>query len=291
MNKSTKNTAPDSAVQAIHASTIEDSLVTPDHMYIDLELAKDYRLGCMLSFLDERPTADAAKAYQVIKQNLYNYQLRKYHETEPYFFDLGITDSMIETRLYDPAYADQIFARSPNTYFLECLKAQMAINVNHSQVKEKFKRIQLSKGKYRREYDDVTFYVNTYPLQLSSSVRDLVGRFFTDNYRVTTVVLCQDIRQASVSMITAFDEMYVIHLGRLLDNKMINKALSDMQLKSRRIFAPMMFDRHRKTTHAKAYEAEVNFLKVFLGVLCTFEWIPNAHFAIDLSLYPDPVAV
>ncbi len=291
MYNSPKNTVSDGTVQAIHTSVVEDTLITPDHIYIDLELAKDYRLGCVFSFLDERPPQDASHAYHVIKQNLYDYQLRKYHETHPYFFDLGITDAMIEERLKDPAYADQIFTRSPSTHFIESLKTQLSINVNHSQVKEKWTRVELSKGRYRREYDDVTFYINTYPLQLSEAVRNLVGRFFTDNYNVNTVILCQDITRVSVSTVKAFDEMYVIHLGRVLDNKLINKALSDMQLKPKRIFAPMMFDRHRKTVNAKAYEAEVNFLKVYLDVLCTFEWIPNAHFAIDLSLYPDPAAV
>ena len=117
----------------LNQEMIVSDLITPDRLYVDLALIKDFNIGALLSFRDERK--DTWKTlYQSIITALPEYQIRKFDDLAHYFPEFGLSNQTLRARIYDPEWAGHILHNAPITPFINTLRSQILVNVNHSAV-------------------------------------------------------------------------------------------------------------------------------------------------------------
>ena len=258
---------------------------TPDFIYIELGLIKDLQFGTIFSFLHEHPeTAEDKFKYLMSRWGLR--QKGHFDTLDTYFPKLGITSQQINDRLSDPAYSDEIFRVSPITFYPNIIKANQTVNINHSQVSEKFKKIKISQHQYVKDYDRVLFCVNTWPLVLSKDNQDLCAAFFRDNFLVDVKIISIDPQNLPLAVFKAADHLHVRYPYQLNRNQEILDELSKKTYINKKIFAAPMFDVKNVSDYPdKRIEGELEFLFAYMNVLVTFKWIPNNVFCIRPDLF------
>ena len=168
--KATFDFTPDQLIRAekelrkASADLIEESMVCPDVIYVDLALLKDIWIGAVNVILSDRKATpeDFHKAHRGILDRVIPYMKRYRHDIGKYFPHLGVTTKDVETILADPARHDEIFIASPVTQFVNTLRANLDINANHANVSERFTKRNMGDGRYTREFQIQSKVVEIY---------------------------------------------------------------------------------------------------------------------------------
>lgn len=270
---------------SINNSSMINDFDTPDFIYIDLGLVRDFQFGTIFTFLHDHPeTADKKFKYLMSR-----WQLRQkghFDFLDNYFPTLGITTHQINERLADPKYSDAIFRASPITFYPNVIKANQTVNINHSQVSEKFKKIKISQHQYVKNYDRVMFCINTWPLVLSKENQDLTAAFFRDNYLVDVTIISVNPEKLPLEIFKVADHLHLRYPYLFNKNPEILKELGTKTYINKKIFAAPMFDIENLNEYPdKRIEGELEFLFAYMNVLVTFKWIPNNVFCIRPDLF------
>lgn len=271
-------------IQNYNRSIVEDELFTPDKMYLDWSLFRDPAIGAAITLLMDHPDQKlSAVKFASMTNRIDAYQERDCSDVCHYFPELDLTPDIIRERLLDPTYQERIFHAAPFTLFIQILRAQLNVNINHSAVREKFKKVPVRPGKYRRDYDAIRLSINTYPLQLPERIQALIGVFFTRNYAVDVEILSIAPKDLDVSFLEKMDEIYTNNLVELLDNAAFSQALTDLRFVNKSIFAVRHLGMVRPwDLKLRAAEAEFIRLRSTLDVMSKFEWILPSAISYDL---------
>lgn len=260
----------DEEIKRINEEWISSSLITPDRLYVDLRLLKDFNIGCLLSFAMQKAHASQREGYtredeykemyDKIVALLPEYNQRRYDDVGHAFPFMEITSAQITERLADPRYSAFIFHHAPATRFVESLVAQIAVNVNHSAVAGK--------------RDPIEILINTHPLRLDANCIKATGTFIAALLGVTVRVVYQDITKWQLAHMKIYDEVYTYHLKEIMDVQVINEEYSKMGFINKRLFAAKLFGNefilHKDTTRDEVV------IRTRLDILTQFTFI-NPH--------------
>lgn len=176
---------------------IEQDLWTPDKLYLEFALCKDYYLGSVYYLLAHDPKYHDQRA-QIIKQiadNISAWQDRVWDDWDFYFPNFPITGDMIADLIADQKNHDEIFRLSPNTVYYALLRDDILTNINHSHVRGEFSRIYIDTsddGRHLRTYRPISLMINTFPLTLSQKRQDEVGPYIANLYGVDVTIMSKD---------------------------------------------------------------------------------------------------
>lgn len=223
----------------------ENDLVTSDKYYLDLALLKDFNAGVFLYKLsqDVNLTEEQKSGiYSYFIKNSVPYMKRVIDEIDCYLHpDFKLTQDEVLSMMRDPQYSETIFNHSPNTKLIHSLKSNIAINVNHSIVKDKYKKVKVSKHSYVKKSIPIWFYINTYPLTLSQYTLDIIANEFCNNFKVNVKFLNKPIFKLKHTEIDHIDEFYIYCLQDFQSNDYVNDQMLKGNFYQKRMFAAPFF--------------------------------------------------
>lgn len=267
----TKFSIDEEELRQLNQSMIQSTLITPDHLYVDLRLIKDYNIGCLLSFLKERKadlTPENYEAlYKQIIQSLPDYANRKHDDILDLFPFMKVTTEQLQTRLSDEKYAAFIFHHAPITKFMTTLQAQLFVNVNHSAVVGKRNAIEI--------------VVNSYPLRLDEAARVITGSYLSSILKVNIKMLYLDPKHWTFQDMHRYDEIYTYYLKELLDANDIRDAYSTLKFIGKRLFAAKLFNAAPEVTADIATRERIT--KSHLDILTQFYYLQAHLFSPEIE--------
>ncbi len=266
---SSATTIDEAELKRINAEMIEGELITPDHIYLDLALFKDFIIGTLLHVLAERrvtmtPEAYTAFYHEALLAALPAWRERYFDDVAHSFPKFNLTTDAVRTRMADPAFARDIFYLSPVTQFVALIQAHIAINVNHSAVKGKRNPINL--------------VINTYPLQLSAEDRHVVGIYFANLLRVNVTVILLDPTRVQLNDLVGYDEIYTAYFKQLFDHSpSLLEGFSALRFINKRLFVRRIFgDQYQP--HCDITR-EMMVVKTRMDIMTQFTFVPAFRFA------------
>lgn len=249
-------------LERLNREMILSDLITPDKLYVDLVLVKDFNIGALLSFLHEmkttRPDVDRGALYRSIIENLKSYQSRKFDDIAYHFPKFGLTTDDVRARLRDPKWSSYILHNSPITPYVDTLKGQLAVNANHSLVCGK--------------KDHIDIVVNTYPLQLKGMDKHIVGLYFAQQFKVRVNVVYIDMTKITLDDVVGYDEIYTYYFKELFDHEDIRNGYTSLKFIRKRLFVPRIFG--LKHTPTLDTEREELVVKSRCDILTMLEFFP-----------------
>lgn len=202
---------------------IEQDLWTPNKIYLEFSLCKDYTLGCVYFLLarDPRFKDCVQDVLSKIKANLSVWQDRVFDDFDRIYPDLPIRSADIDAVMADQASHDEIFRLAPNTVFYVLFRDDLYLNINHTHVRGKFTKIFIdgdgdNSGRHVRSYDDIVVMINTYPLTLSEKVQPGIARFFANLYGVDVSLISRDPSgfTAADTWLKQIEQYYISKIGQ-----------------------------------------------------------------------------
>lgn len=212
------------ADEAIHGQTI-----TPDRLYVDLRLLKDFGIGTVMALAARDGEEKAREVYRIVNKNLVQYGIRYFDDPSYYFADAGYSFEDIDAAMKDPAMADLIYRMSPVTNVPSILVAHMVVNANHSAM--------------LRKTGSVRVILNTWPLVLSNNTLPLLGTYITELLDVDVEIICSDPQKIPRNKWLSFDEYYFYYLSEFTHNADVQKAFEDLLFLSKRGYAIPLYAR------------------------------------------------
>ena len=255
---------------------VTSSLITPDKLYVDLALLKDFNIGVILSILyDRKPhmqVGEYAALYKQLIAELPKYAKRTCDDIEYLFPFLKINNTEFKERFTDPQYTSFILHNSPITRFQHVLTGQLLINTNHSAVVGKKTAINID--------------INTYPLKLTKYDEYIVGAFVSTLYSVNTTTQYMDLTKIDATHVSKYDEIYTYYLPELLAHQNIRHAYSSMKFIMKRLFVPRIFGKqHEKIQDPIKEELAV---KTRMDIMTRLEFFDtekcSAEIPVDISI-------
>ena len=254
-------TVDENEIKRLNYEMIMSDLITPDKLYLDLRLFKDYTIGALLSFLYEirntRSKSDIETLYRIIINGLPAYQDRKFDDVSHLFPGLGYTNEDIQKRLKDPKWSRYVLHNSPVTPFISTLRSQIEVNVNHSAVSGK--------------KDQIDLVINTYPMTLSDMDRHIVGLYFAQNLKVRVTVIHLDMTKLKLDDVINYDEIYTYYLPELFSHKDIRDAYTTLRFIRKRLYVPRLFG--NKYDSKMDTNREAMIIKSRCDVLTLFDYV------------------
>lgn len=281
-------------VSKLNEKFLEGELTVPDHIYIDLPLLRDIHLGTLFAMIQHRPTAQ--EDYLYIKEALKDYQLRFYDDPLRYVPKLNITQDEYKAYREDVRHHNDIFMLAPFTIFQFALKHNLKQNAQHSQMIKKYKDIPIPKsrrGEFVRDFEDITFYVNMWPLKIYSHYLKNFQALLSDNLGVNVVLLNHDPKTISSEFLQKMDEINTYRLDQLMLNEPVKKAFSDEKFIGKMLFAPLLTDpaNEEKFISDDELRRDKQFIGNVFQLFCNFKYIEAARYAVTLEVYGDPQEV
>lgn len=272
--------------EALHKDALEKQFVTPDCIYIELSLFKDYELGAALYrlvLMDDQ--TKAAELYRRVQENILPYQLRAFNDIKHYFPFLVDSNQDVLDIINDPACQDAVALSAPMTTFSNTVDAQLVININHSEVSEKYTKIKVSKDRYLKDFKSVRFVINTFPLVLNPRCRSVIGRSIRNRYSVDVEMISKNPKDFSLKELKRFDEFYTNHLYEFSLNDTFLKGMSDGEFKRVTMFATPTFGMSRRNeyTPEQVKQGCDQIFGCWAVLLRDFKWIPFTHCALKTS--------
>lgn len=270
------------ALEAMNQKAIENQFFTPDSVYLELGLFKDFSIGAV--YTDLIAIKDDEATFGEIQEKLLkilpDYQKRYYETVHPYFDALGYTDADVDKLVNNPALHDYIFIMSPNTTFVETLVRHTARNQNHSKPAHKFKKKSIDSQHYILEPMDITYRINTFPLSLSSVILERMGKEFGEALGVNIVFMNKDPKTFDQTdwdtWMEKMDCFYFDSLGRFTRSPFVIKKQEAMQFAGCYFFARKRFEREViPIMRTEDFDNQVQLVTAQLGFLCDFEWLQN----------------
>jgi hypothetical protein len=249
-------------LKRLNQEMIVSDLITPDRLYVDLALIKDFNIGALLSFRDEQKRTATAASHSALYQSMIAgipaYQTRGFNDIAHYFPAFNLTNEAIIKRLHEPLWSGYILHNAPITPFINVLQAQIAVNVNHSAVISKRTEIEL--------------VINTYPLHLNQTNKNIVGLYFAQLLKVRVSVVCLDVTTFTLRDVINYDEIYTYYLDALFEHEDIRDGYTKLKFIRKRLFVPRIFGNVFKPK--LDLEQEARIIKSRCDILTMFTYMP-----------------
>lgn len=269
-------------LEAMNEKAIQNQFFTPDNVYIELGLFKDFSIGAV--YMEQIVLRDDEERFNAIQQKLLplirDYQKRVYDTVEPWFEHIGYLDSDVDELLSKKEFHDYIFMFSPATHFLGALVRHTARNQNHSRPAGKYSKKKIDASHYVMEPVDITYRINTFPLTLSEGVMESLGRELGEAFGVNIAFMNKDPQTFDQSdwdeWMEKIDCFYLDSLGRFFRSEFNLTKQGEMQFAGCYFFARKRFERCViNIMKTEDFEHQVQMITSQLSVLCDFEWIQN----------------
>jgi hypothetical protein len=167
--------------------------------------------------------------FNKVKAKLGDYTNRVFLDPGHVFSDTGFTTETLDSAIADPELADTIFSHAPPCEFIICLRDQMVVNINHSEVVGKI--------------GSVTITVNTWPLNISPDLAQALCRYLGTYLDVNVIAICKHPSELSHNEIQNFEEFYVYHAAEFTRNKAVQLAFQDQSFADKRLFMVGLVDK------------------------------------------------
>jgi hypothetical protein len=269
-------------LQRMNEKAMKNEFFVPDQSYIELGLMKDIPLGCV--FMEHVTIKQSKPAFEdlqtKLEPRLKDYQTRVFDTVDPYLSDLGYTDKDIEEILSKPVFHDHIFLLAPMTKFFNLLIRHTIRNSNHSKPANKFTKKRLDKKQYVLEPVQVTYRINTYPLQISPTILAKVAIELGESFGVNISFMCKDPsrfdRTDWDTWMEKTDCFYLDSLGRLARSPFFIEKQGLFQFMGCYFFVRKRFEKHIKEEIKDAdFENEIQLASSRMSLFCEFEWLQN----------------
>lgn len=207
----------------------EEQFITPDKIYLDAGLLRDFRLGAAISTFLNDPPNQAQEKFAHILERLPIYKNRAFYDVPYYFPKLSVTNEQIDTLLTtsDDQTQNMIYRLAPATPFSEVLHSHTSINTNHSSAKGHDAHI--------------VYTINTYPLRLNNLNKRATAEFFALHLGVSTRFICTPTIELPKQEFADIDEFYLTDVQEFLKNPEIFDAVDTLTFSEKRIFAAKNF--------------------------------------------------
>lgn len=296
-----KNLFDETKLEEMNRKAIQNQFFTPDNIYLELGLFKDFSLGALYFELLVQQK-DEQKFNEVQKKVLPlipEYQNRVYDTVEPYFDNIGYKDSDIDRILENSDYHDHIFLISPSTKFIQTIIKHMYRNQNHSAPANKYSKRYIDSSHYTLEATDVSCRINTYPLTLSETTMKSLGEELGEALGVNIAFM-----NKNPSLFDAEDwqswmkntECFYLDIpGRFTQSVCVMEKQHDMEFSGRWIFSRKRFEKEfMEMMKYEDFDHQVHLYTSRLSIFCDFEWLKSSDICLveepeDVSMNDDQV--
>lgn len=276
-------------INELNEKVLEANLFTPDHVYIDINLLKDIKLGVI--FTDIIAVKRDENLFRQFQKHLLtvveSYQTRTFDTVTPYFGSFGYTDEKIEELLKKREYHDQYFTMAPSTEFLKYLIKMTYLNKNHSGPGNKFNKKPVGDKQYVLEAMPITYYFNIYPLRISNSVLKVVGKEIGESFGVNVRWIDKDSslfdKKDWNDWLNKIECYYIDIIGKFTKSSIMLEVMAEMMLVGRYVFCRKRFEKESERILKDEnldFESQIQIVTTYLDIFSEFNWIPNG----DLSL-------
>jgi hypothetical protein len=271
-------------LEAMNAKAVENQFFTPDHVYVDLALMKDFNLGAIYADIIAHRTEEHFNAFQAgfVDSGIINeYQKRRYDTINPYLEKLGYTDQRIAELLDGILNHDEVFMIAPTTKFFNLLIRHTIRNQNHSGPANKFVKTKLNTDQYSLDAIPVTYYLNTYPLTLSTGLMNQLAPELGEAFGVNIKFINKNPHEINHNdwdqWFNKIECMYLNSLGQFTGGDYILKKMGDMQLTGVYVFARKRFETDKMAVMAHHdFEQQIQIVMAQISMLCDFDWLQNS---------------
>jgi hypothetical protein len=269
-------------LEAMNEKAIQNQFFTPDNVYIELELFKDIPLGIMYAGCLglPNPEEEFGKIQKAALACVKDYQQRTYETIDPFFSNIGYTDDRLDRTLKEMEDHDKVFVFSPATKFLDLIIRHTVRNQNNSRPAAKYVKRMVDHDQYTMDAVPVTYYINTFPLNLTPKVLASLSVELGESFGVNISFLNQDpgtFGQTEWDLwLKKIDCFYFSSLGRFTRGDFVNKKQGDLEFAGCYFFARKRFEksvmpamRHLDFAH------QVQLITAQIDMMCDFAWIQN----------------
>ena len=281
-------------LDARQEADIRSSLVTPDYIYVELQLLKDYTIGALLTKLSKLPEDEAEVLFAEIKKNQTDYDHRITDDIAQYFPSFKMSADDIEAMIRNPEYTEDILNYAPGTQFIVAMKSNLNTNINHSAIDQKFKKVPVkgSTSRYYKQWDEVTYIVNTWPLPKPKGIQlKKLQLFFARTFASNVVVTSKDPKELPEEFYARIDEFNIYQIGRHNENKQFSAASVNMRITQKLVFSSMIFERQKLKPYMfteKGFRMETEIVHAQGNLIYRqFDWISPGFMTISLDHYGD----
>ena len=266
-------------IEEVNKTLLSDNLVTPNVYYFDYRIFKDYQVGLNLRAILDLGRSDPARAeayYLTFLAKLPEYHQRSFDT--PFIVDPELlSESEMRNQFNDPDAVAWAIRHSPTADFIKTLDAHIFINANHSQLKENFKKVKLDADRYIRDWDAITFIINTYPLQPSEDDRNFIAVFFMDRYGVNVEFCYHAPKTYPKKLFDRVDEFYLYNPHDLLESPEIHASLVPLGNLKKTLWAYPIFEPNLSSEYVgEGLTRGMKILSACMNVFATFHWLPKS---------------
>lgn len=269
-------------LEALNAKTLQNEFFTPDDVYIELSLMKDFPIGVVYAdAMNKDETGALFREIQTaILPHIEQYQKRMYDTVTPFFGTLGYNDETIEHLLAGGVTHDHVFLVSPSTKFLYTLIRATARNQNHSGPANKFNKRSLNTNQYVLDVIPITYHFNTFPLTISSSILEKMATELGEALGVNIRFLNKDPSLFDEkdwdTWLKEIDCFYLDSFGRFNRSAFLLQKQSDMEFMGRYIFARKRFETRVMAANRNVdFDQQIQMITARQGMMCDFVWLQN----------------
>jgi hypothetical protein len=269
-------------LESMNEKAIRNSFFTPDHVYIELGLLKDFAIGAVYTDLVvNQSNPDLFKQAQShFLTILPHYQSRLFDTVEPWFTPIGYTDQKVDQLIADPGNHDRIFLLSPTSKFLETLIKETFRNINHSGPANKVEKAMISAKEYVLNPLEITYTFNTYPLKLSPKILASLAVTLGESLGVNIRFIAKDPDLFDAddwqSWMNKIDCFYLNDTGRFVGSQLCLEKIGNLEFMGRYLFGRKRLQREYKvSTQGLDLNTEFHRAVARLGMMCDFDWMPG----------------
>ena len=268
-------------LESMNEKVIQNQFFTPDKVYIDLKLFKDIPLGII--YTDQMMQEDKDEKFPLFQKDLIpyipEYQKRKYDTIDLNLTSLGYTDIKVEA-LLKSLNNDVVFALSPTTQFLNLLIRHTIRNQNNSRPAAKYVKTMIDKDQYVMSAIPVTYYFNTFPLNLSKTFLESLGQELGESLGVDIQFLHKDPKEFDQtdwdSWMKNIDCFYLDSLGQFTRSPTVLQKQADLEFMGTYFFARKRFEKCVMQDMINLdFDQQVQMATAQLDIFCDFAWIQN----------------
>lgn len=236
---------------------MEELNKTPDVVYMDLKILKDFYFPLMLMNVKDE------KSYQYIIENINKYNKRLIDDPRVFFSELDL-DFDFDEALAKVKNHDHLFTVSPNTNYIFILR--------------EFARSLVMQRGMTRNSVPTKVYINTAPLKLSKRVMLSLAELLTITTNLEVIVGHYDITNLPSKIIDEVDVMYIYYFKDFIENEKYKEAFQNEAFTNTYIFAPKhYYDKDLPKKYKKENGLDIDFdsTEYLLQYLTMFQYMPN----------------
>jgi hypothetical protein len=269
-------------LESINQKAIQNQFFTPDNVYLELGLFKDIPIGTLYADSSSYSDPEAAfKRHQAhIQACVKDYQVRRFDTVDELFSPIGYTDDRLDQIRAGMVDHDKVFIFAPTTKFFEMLIRHTIRNQNNSRPAAKYSKKKLDGDSYIMDAIPVTYYINTFPLTLSSKILAPLGSELGESLGVNIVFLNHDPRTFGQeewdSWLSKIDCFYFDSLGRFLNGEFVLAKQGNLEFTGRYFFARKQFEKRvMPAMRSLDFDQQIQLITSRIDMLCDFAWIQN----------------